>query len=173
MLEMIPTFVWYALLGASIREVWGIWRAYETFLDVKLAWKRIAITWGFAWFFGSIGGLILTNFGIFPLGAELAALFAGILSGNSINFLAKKLGFAQKMEVPVCKEQIQTDLKPRQVNALQVAKKEGRITTQVQQRVGTVTRRAAQYDLQKLVDRGMLRQRGHGRGAYYVPKNAH
>ena len=87
---MIPIFVWYALLGASVREAWGIWRAYETFLSVKLVWKRILITWIFAWFFGIVGGEILLIFGIFSLGINLAAFFSGILSGNSINYFAKK-----------------------------------------------------------------------------------
>jgi hypothetical protein len=110
--ELIPAFVWYAVLGASVREVWGIWRAYETFLSVRLAWKRILITWLLAWFFGIVGGLILNAFNIFPLGVNLAAFFSGVLSGSSINFFAKKMGFSQKLEVPVSEEQLQPDLNP-------------------------------------------------------------
>jgi len=167
-LEIIPQFVWYALVGATIREAWGIWRAYETFLDIKLNGKRIFITWAFAWFFGSVGGLILTTFGIFSLGTNLAALFSGILSGNSIAFLAKKLGFAQKLEVPVSDQQLVSDLNPRQVNALQAARKTGRITNSMHRKLNAITRNVAKRDLLKMVKEGKFVRLGKGKGTYYV-----
>ena len=167
-LELIPTLVWYALLGASVREAWGIWRAYETFLSVKLIWKRILITWAFAWFFGIVGGEILLSFGIFALGINLAAFFCGILSGNSINYFAKKMGFAQKLEVPVSEQQLQPDLNPRQVNALYVAKKQGKVTNKVHQKMNATTRHIASRDLNKLVSEGRLLRVGRGKGTYYV-----
>lgn len=167
-LEIVPQFVWYALVGAAIREVWGVWRAYETFLDLRLSWKRILVTGAFAWFFGSIGGLVLSTFGVFALGINLAALFSGILSGNSIAFLAKKLGFAQKLEVPVSDQQLVSDLSPRQANALQAAGKLGRITNRTHQRLNATTRNIAKRDLLKLVAQGKLVKVGRGKGTYYV-----
>ena len=166
---MIPVFVWYALFGASVREAWGIWKAYETFIDVKLARKRIVVTWAFAWFFGIVGGEILAAFDILPLGISLVAFFCGILSGNSISYFAKRMGFSQKLEVPVSEQQLETDLSPRQVNAVQAAEKTGKITRRAHAKINAITKDAARRDLEKLVTQGKLVRLGRGKATYYVP----
>jgi len=62
-------------------------------------------------------------------------------------------------------------LSERQVNALQVARKQHRLTNARYQEVTGVSRPTAKRDLEDLVSKGLLEPKGAGRGAYYeVPR---
>ncbi|MFZ5915598.1 MAG: Fic family protein [Chloroflexota bacterium] len=60
------------------------------------------------------------------------------------------------------------DLNPRQIQALEFLSHESRLTTELYSQWNRVARATAQRDLADLVARGLLRQRGVGRGTHYV-----
>ncbi|OGO41461.1 MAG: hypothetical protein A2Z04_06895 [Chloroflexi bacterium RBG_16_57_9] len=60
------------------------------------------------------------------------------------------------------------DLNARQIRALEFLSREPRMTTILYSQWNRVSRATAQRDLADLVARGLLRQRGVGRGIYYV-----
>ncbi len=60
------------------------------------------------------------------------------------------------------------DLNPRQIRALEFLAREPKLTTSLYRQWMRVSRATAQRDLADLVDRGLLRQRGVGRGVHYV-----
>ncbi|MBN1139882.1 MAG: Fic family protein [Anaerolineae bacterium] len=60
------------------------------------------------------------------------------------------------------------DLHPRQIRALEFLSREPRLTTEIYRQWNRVARATAQRDLADLVARGLLRQRGVGRGTHYV-----
>ena len=59
-------------------------------------------------------------------------------------------------------------LNPRQIRALEFLLHEPRLTTAVYSQWNRISRSTAQRDLADLVDRGLLQQRGVGRGTFYV-----
>jgi len=59
-------------------------------------------------------------------------------------------------------------LDPRQIRALEFLLREPRLTTALYSEWNRVSRATAQRDLADLVDRGLLQQRGVGRGTHYV-----
>jgi len=61
------------------------------------------------------------------------------------------------------------DLNPRQIRALEFLLREPRLTTALYSQWNRVSRATAQRDLADLVARGLLQQRGVGRGTYYIP----
>jgi Fic family protein len=60
------------------------------------------------------------------------------------------------------------DLNPRQIRALEFLSRESRLTTELYRQWNRVARATAQRDLADLVARGLLQQRGVGRGTHYV-----
>ena len=59
-------------------------------------------------------------------------------------------------------------LNPRQIRALESLLRESRLTTALYSQWNRVSRATAQRDLADLVARGLLEQRGVGRGTHYV-----
>jgi predicted HTH transcriptional regulator len=59
-------------------------------------------------------------------------------------------------------------LNTRQIRALELLLREPRLTTALYSQWNRVSRATAQRDLADLVARGLLQQRGVGRGTYYV-----
>jgi Fic family protein len=60
------------------------------------------------------------------------------------------------------------DLNPRQIRSLEFLLRESRLTTELYTQWNHVSRATAQRDLADLAVRGLLQQRGVGRGTYYV-----
>jgi Fic family protein len=60
------------------------------------------------------------------------------------------------------------DLHPRQIRVLEILAREPKVTTALYRQWSRVSRATAQRDLADLVSRGILAQKGVGRGTYYV-----
>ena len=169
MIISILTIAGYAALGSMIRLIWGIYKAYDTYVTLEIAKRRIVFEFVIGVSFGILGGAILDALGIIKIGTNLGALLSGILGANVVDLIAKKFGWSKKMEVVVSDQQLKfPDLNSRQINALSYVKSSGKITNKEYQKLNRVTRNIATYELQALVSKKRLKKVGKGKGAYYI-----
>jgi len=170
MLELIVSLLPYVLLGSSVKVIWGLYRAYTTYMTLSISWRRIAMEFVVGIFFGIFGGVILNELKIFAIGVNLGSLVSSILGANVIDVIAKKFGFSRKMEMVVSDQQLKfPDLNENQMNALSYLKLgEGKMTNKVYQKINKVSRDVARHELDSLVEKGYLKMKGKGKGAYYI-----
>jgi len=169
MIDLILAILPYAILGSGVRVVWGIYKAYTSFLSVSLKPTRVVVEFLAGIMFGIFGGVVLSAVGVFTIGASLGTLVSSLLGANVIELIAKKFGWSKKMEVVVSEQQIGfADLNQRQVNAMQYVKKYGKITNRIYQKINKTTRDVAKYELISLVKKGRLKKVGKTKDISYV-----
>jgi uncharacterized membrane-anchored protein YitT (DUF2179 family) len=169
MLDMFIEVMPYIVLGASIRIVWGMYRAFNSFLSLHLSWRRLLAEFMVSVLFGMFGGVALSQLGIFSLGISLGSMVSSLLGANVVDLIAKKFGFSKKMEVIVSDEQLGfTEFNQRQINAMTYVRAQGKITNKIYQRINNTTRDVARHELDSLVSKGKLKRIGKSKGAYYV-----
>jgi hypothetical protein len=165
MIVMIP----FAFLGSGIRVLWGMYKAYESYLGLRLSRSRIIMEFLLSMTFGIFGGAFLSEIGLLTIGVNFGCAVCSIMGPNVVDVIVKKFGFTKKMEVIVSDQQLGfTEFNHRQVNALTYAKGEGRITNAAYQRINQTDRDVARYELNGLVRKGRLKRVGKSKGAYYV-----
>lgn len=169
MIDLILTILPYAMLGSGVRVIWGVYKAYTSFLSVDLKLARVVVEFLASVMFGIFGGVILSAVGIFTIGASLGTLVSSLLGANVIDLIAKKFGWSKKMEVVVSDQQLSfADLNQRQVNAMQYVKSQGKITNRIYQKINKTTRDVAKYELASLVKKGRLKKVGRTKDISYV-----
>jgi hypothetical protein len=169
MFEEIFITVAYAICGSSVRLLWGVYKAEETFLGLSLSKKRLFFEFFVSFLFGIFGALVMNNLGIMKTGVDLTALVSGVLGANVIDVIAKKFGMSKKMEVIVSDQQLQfTEFNPREMNAMEYVRINGKITNQIYQKINRTTCDVAKYELQTLVSKKKLKKVGEKKGRFYV-----
>jgi len=159
----------YAVLGSGVRVVWGIYKAYTSFLSVNIKWIRVLVELLAGMMFGVFGGVLLSSVGIFTIGMSFGTLVSSLLGANVVELIAKKFGWSKKMNVVVSEQQLGfSDLSQREINALQYAKAKGRITNRIYQRINKTEHDVAKYELAALVKKKKLIRIGKNKGVYYV-----
>jgi len=169
MFEEIIMMAVYATCGSSMRLLWGIYNAEETFLNLQLSRKRLFFEFFVSMIFGMFGGQLMTDVGMVKIGINLAALVSSLLGANVVNVITKKFGYSKEMKVIVSDQQLQfTEFNPRQMNALEYVRINGKITNQIYQKINQTERAVAKYELATLVSKKKLKKIGAGKGCAYV-----
>lgn len=159
----------YASCGSLMRVLWGIYKAEEGFLYIRLSGRRIVFEFLISFLFGMFGGALMTDLGLTKIGIDLAAIVSSVLGANVIDVVAKKFGYSKSMEVVVSDQQLlPNEFNVREMNALKYVKMRGGITNQIYQKLNRTTRDIATYELKALVRRKRLKQIGSNRGTVYV-----
>jgi hypothetical protein len=169
MFEEIITVIAYAACGASIRLLWGVYNAEETFLNLQLSRKRLFFEFFVSMVFGMFGGQFMTDAGMTKIGICLSAMVSSLLGANVVNVITKKFGYSKDLKVIVSDQQLQfTEFNPRQVNAMEYARINGKITNQIYQKINQTTHDVAKYELSALVSRKKLKRIGTNNSTKYV-----
>jgi len=167
-LAAIPMILLYVAIGASVHTIWGVYKAYSTYLFIRIRWARVFIEYIAAATFGIFGAFALSSLMPFPAGVELVGLFSAVLGANVISVVTKKFGIS-KFEVPVSDQQLGLgEFNARQMNAVEYAKREGKITNRVYQRLNGVSNNVAKKELGKLVEKRMLKRVDSGKRTSYT-----
>ncbi len=164
------TFAAFAAFGAVVRAMLGIYKAYNTFPDFKIEWRRILFEIFASIFFGTFGVIALKELGWFEFALTFTAMFAGLLGADTIKLITKRFGLTKGLEVTVSRQQMQNaDLNDREVRALEYAKNQNRITNRVYQKINQTSPTVAKKELARLVRRGRLVRVGSFKKTYYSP----
>jgi len=169
MFEEIIMIVVYAACGSLMRLLWGVYNAEETFLNLQLSRKRLVFEFLVSMIFGLFGGQLMTDLGIIKIGVSLGAMVSSLLGANVVNVITKKFGYSKDMKVIVSDQQLQfTEFNPRQMNAMEYVKINGKITNQAYQKINQTTCDVAKHELITLVSKKKLKKIGEKKGRYYV-----
>ena len=169
MLEAFAVILPYVLLGSVLRIVWGMYKTFSSFLDVHLSWKRIVMEFVVDMLFGTFGGLFLTEMGVFKLGVNMGCLVSSLLGANVVDIVAKKFGLSGKMSIVLSDQQLKfPTFNMREINAVEFAKKEGKITNGIYEKINSTNHDTAKYELNALVHKGALKRFGNGKATYYL-----
>ena len=169
MFEDLLIVIAFAFCGSIMRIIYGAYKAYSSFLDIKLSRRRILMEWVVSLWFGFMGGIFLSQLEIVKLGVNAGAFVASILGANVVDLIVKKFGFSKKMEVIVSDQQLGfTEFNRREMNAMEFVKFKGKITNKVYQKINQTTRDVAKYELKALVSKRILKEVGATKGVYYV-----
>jgi hypothetical protein len=169
MFEEIIMITVYAACGSSMRVLWGVYNAEETFLNLQLSRKRLFFEFLVSMIFGIFGGQLMTDIGMVKIGINLAALVSSLLGANVVNVITKKFGYSKEMKVIVSDQQLQfTEFNPREMNAMEYVRINGKITNQIYQKINQTTKDVAKYELQTLVSKKKLKKVGEMKGRYYI-----
>ncbi len=170
-IDLMAVLTWALLVafGSVVRTILGIYKAYDTYPDFRIEWKRISVELIASTFFGGFGFYFLQGLGVFNFGLELAAPVAGLLGADAVRLLTRKIGLKKDLEVIVSTQQMKNaDLNDRQVRAMGYLKQEGKITNKVYQKINSVGRDVAKYELNSLVSKGRLAKFGSTKDSYYT-----
>jgi hypothetical protein len=149
--------------------LWGIYNAEETFLNLQLSKKRLFFEFLVSMIFGMFGGQLMTDLGMIKIGVSLGAMVSSLLGANVVNVITKKFGYSKEMKVIVSDQQLQfTEFNPRQMNAMEYVKIQGKITNQIYQKINQTEHDVAKYELNALVNKGKLKRMGNNRAICYV-----
>lgn len=171
MFEQIILVMIYAMAGSSMRLLWGVYNAEETYLNLQLSRKRLVFEFLCSIVFGMFGGQLMTDLGMTKVGIYLGSLVSSLLGANVITVIAKKFGYSKEMKVIVSDQQLQfTEFNPRETNAMEYVRINGKITNQIYQKINRTSRDVARHELDALVGRKKLKRIGDNKGAYYVSK---
>lgn len=169
MIELL-TILPYILLGSVLRIVWGMYKLFDSYLDVQLSWRRLVMEFSVDMLFGTFGGMFLSQLGIFTLGVSLGSLVSSLLGANVVDLIAKKFGLSGKMNIILSDQQLKfPEFNMKEINAITYVKSHGRITSGVYQKINSTTHNVAKYELSALVQKGMLKKIGTKKGTYYLP----
>lgn len=169
MFEEIIMIIVYAACGASMRLLWGVYNAEETFLNLQLSRKRLFFEFLVSMIFGIFGGQLMTDIGMVKIGINFAALVSSLLGANVVNVITKKFGYSKEMKVIVSDQQLQfTEFNPREMNAMEYVKINGKITNQIYQKINQTTHDVARYELNTLVSKKKLKRIGSDKSTIYV-----
>jgi uncharacterized membrane protein YeaQ/YmgE (transglycosylase-associated protein family) len=169
MFEEIIMVIAYAACGASIRLLWGIYNAEETFLNLQLSKKRLFFEFFVSMIFGLFGGQLMTDLGMIKIGVSLGAMVSSLLGANVVSVITKKFGYSKEMRVIVSDQQLQfTEFNPRQMNAMEYVKIQGKITNQIYQKINQTDHDIAKYELNALVSKKKLKRIGTNNKTNYV-----
>ena len=159
----------YAILGAGVRALFGIYKAYQQHEFVQLDYQRLAIEVVSAVFFGLFTVSLLLDLGFLSqkIGPKTVSLIAGLFGADLMNVLAKRVGVSKGFSFAVQRLPAYKGLNVRQRRALEYALSGG-ISNDEYQRLNRVTNAVAQRDLTSLAKKGFLRKTGSGRGTRYV-----
>lgn len=165
------TFAAFAAFGAVVRAMLGIYKAYNTFPDFKIEWRRILFEIFASIFFGTFGVIALKELGWFEFALTFTAMFAGLLGADTIKLITKRFGLTKGLEVTVSRQQMQNaDLNDREVRAMEYVKRYGKLTNSIYQKVNFVSHDIAKRDLATLVTKGKLQKVGSNRNIQYVER---
>jgi hypothetical protein len=168
-MELLVAIIPYMVLGSVIRVVWGMYKVFTSFLNIHLSWRRIVAEFVVSMLFGMFGGIFLSQLNIYDVGVNLGCLVSSLLGANVVDVIAKKFGFSKKMEVIVSDQQLGfSEFNQRQINAMEYARNQGKITNRIYQKINNTTRDIAKYELNSLVGKRMLKKTGKNRGACYA-----
>ena len=170
-MEMVQAIilVLYATCGAMMRLLWGIYKAEEGFLYIRLSGRRMIFEFLISFLFGIFGGALLTDLGLTKVGINFAAIVSSVLGANVIDVVAKKFGYTKSMQVVVSDQQLlPNEFNLREMNALKYFRLRGKITNQIYQKINQTTHDIARHELKALVDRKKLKEIGSTKGAFYM-----
>src|SRR3989338_7355183 len=171
MFEDLLIVIAFAFCGSIMRVIYGAYKAYSSFLDIKLSRRRILMEWTVSLWFGFMGGIFLSQLEIVKLGVNTGAFVASILGANVVDLIVKKFGFSRKMEVIVSDQQLGfTEFNRREMNALEFVRFKGKITNKVYQKINQTNHDVAKYELGNLAKKGMLKEVGKKKRVFYVSK---
>jgi len=165
---LIATFVAYSSFGAVTRTVFGIYRAYSSFMSFKVSWQRVAIEILASMLFGTFGALLLSELGVWKIGISITAILAGFFGADVITLLTKKFGLSKGIEVKVVESVEYPNLNIKQQKAVQYMKKNGSITNTIYQKTNQVSNNSAKWDLRILAAKKIIKKIGNGRSASYI-----
>ena len=169
MFEDLIIAIAFAFCGSTVRVIYGAYKAYSSFLDIKLSRRRILMEWVVSMWFGFMGGIFLSQLEIVKLGVNAGAFVASILGANVVDLIVKKFGFSKKMEVIVSDQQLGfAEYNRREMNALEFVRFKGKITNKIYQRINQTTPDVATHELKLLSNKGMLKEVGKNKGTFYV-----
>ena len=167
MMTMELMFIGYAAFGALIRTVYGIYKAYSNYQEIKLSKKRVLIEFSASILFGTFGALILNELGFWRVGTNLIAILAGLFGGNIISIITKRFGLGKQMEINVVEKVEYPDLNSNQQRAIEYMKAGNKMTNSIYQKINKTSRWEAQWELKQLVKKGYVEKFGKGKSTYY------
>lgn len=169
-MDEVPVVILYAFFGAMMRIFWGMWKAEETILNVKLSARRIVFEFFVSVGFGIFGGQVVNELGIVKYGINITTLVASLIGPNVVEVVVKKFNFSKKMDVIVSDQQVTSGIMNiRETNALEFVKNNGTITNSIYQNLNRTTHDVARYELDMLVKMKKLRRRGKNKSTFYIP----
>ncbi len=164
----IATYAVLIAFGSTVRTILGIYKAYNTYPDFQIEWKRISVEVVASVFFGAFGFYFLQGLGIFNFGLNLAAPIAGLFGADAVKLITRRFGLTKGLEVTISTQQMKyADLNDREVRALEYVNKYGKINNSVYQKINFVGPDTAKRELSVLVRKGKLVRDGSTKGATY------
>lgn len=168
MFEEEIVIVSYAVFGAVMRMLWGVWKAEDSVINIRLSGRRLVFEFLVSFLFGVFGGQLVTDLGLFKFGINLSTVVSSLIGANVVDVIAKKFGYTKKMEVIVSDQQITSGLNLRESNALEFMKINGTITNMLYQKINSTTHSIAKYELDFLVQCRKLKRMGKNNSTYYT-----
>ncbi len=156
----------YTLGGAAVRALFGIYCAWKNQGWIRIDYRRLAIEFVAAAFFGYISSWLLSGF-FKGFGVTAWAFVGGLGGADLLNILAKHIGITKGFQIAVEKVPAYDGLNFRQQKALQYAMGNGIANSQYRE-MNKVSDPTAQRELSALVRKGFLKQTGKGKGTRYV-----
>jgi hypothetical protein len=159
-------FLPYAILGALVRAVYGIYVAYSNYQKFTLNGKRLMVEFFASVIFGMFGAIILDEIGFWKVGSNIIAILAGLFGANIINILTKKFGVG-KLSVNIVEKVEYPELNVNQQRAIDYLKSNGKINLSIYQKLNGIPKGKAKWELWQLVEKGYLKKVGKGKATYY------
>ena len=99
-MDLVPLiiFIFYSMVGAVVRALFGIYKAYTSLSTFNLNLKRIGFEIIASVIFGTFATAILQEIVIIELSATATALLSGFLGADLLNLILKRYGIS-KFEV--------------------------------------------------------------------------
>lgn len=157
----------YAGLGAFIRSIYAVYKAYSNYEKFELNWRRLAVEFIASVSFGVFGAVILNEMGFWKVGTNIVAILSGLLGANLIDLIAKRFGMGKELKVNVVEKVECPELNANQQRALSYLKKGKKLTTKIYQAINQVGRRKAQCEIWAMVQLGYLVRVGKEKKTYY------
>jgi len=93
-------FILYSIVGAVVRALFGIYKAYMSLAHFKLNLKRIGVEIVASIVFGTFATVILQEIVRIDLSPMATAMLSGFLGADMLNLLLKRYGIS-KLDVRV------------------------------------------------------------------------
>jgi hypothetical protein len=172
--SLISVTLMYATIGALIRALFGLYKAYNSTLNIRMFsfnWRRVILEVCVSIILGTFGVVIISEAGGMglSLGTRALALIGGLFGPDIMTFITKKVGITKAFDIRFTDEQVLlADLNPRQINAMRYLRDNGRITNSIYQKINQTSAVTAKRDLTQLALKGKIRKAGRGKSTYYV-----
>lgn len=171
-LYSLSVIIVYAAIGALVRALFGIYKAYKTTVklgEFRINWRRILFEVCVSIIIGTFGVVLINGMNMdFGFALKITAMIGGLLGADVLTYITKKFGITKELDIRVTDEEVAlAAFNPRQINALVYFRSHKSITNSIYQRLNHTTHSIAAKDLAQMVRMKKLKKSGTGKSTYY------